>query len=370
MPASCAQNASLKGHISKIVGNPLKKSEPKGQQIELFSSWFTKTEESDKSRSLAIWDIIPWRVLTHNRASKLPKAMVFEGVRLDEAREATVHLTPAILYADDGSPSKVIFPGAREELVERALRKLAVSRLVACGPQPDPLGNGNMAVSITFSIHQLRQELTQNGHGFRFAEIREALEVMHLANVRVDCPMDSLVHRASGPILGSLQSICDPEDKDGKRSVYFASFHPIASAAILKELYFPVNYARMMTLGRPLARWIVSLLNIRFRYATRGPGKAKRSFRLTLSRVMSDSGMQPEPRLTNNIDRVREAIKELQEKGFLEKWVPLRDFETIKREGTTGRPKIVGAEWELYPSDSFTKEIIQGNQDRKTLEPS
>ena len=351
---------------TEVVGKLQKKPEPANQQPELFGSWYVEAGESEKSRSLAIWDIIPWRVLTYNRAGTLPKVMVFEGVRLDDTREATVHLTPAILPGEADGPSRVMFPGAREELVERALRKLAVSRLAASGPQPDPMG-GNMAVSITFSIHQLRRELEQNGHGFKFADVREALDVMHLANVRVECPADSLVHRASGPVLGNLQSICDPDDTDGKRSVYRATFHPIASAAILKELYFPINYTRMMTLARPLARWIVSLLNVRFRYATRGIGRSKRSFRLTLKRVMTDSGMQPEPRLTNNIDRVREAIKELQEKGFLERWLPLKEIETIKREGTAGRPKIVDAEWELYPSESFAKEIIQGNQDRKAL---
>ena len=50
-----------------------------------------------------------------------------------------------------------------------------------------------------------------------------------------------------------------------------------------------------MTLVQPLARWITNLLNVRFRYATRGIGDQKRSFRLTLKRVLTDSGMQPEP---------------------------------------------------------------------------
>ncbi len=356
----------LFGITTEAVGNLQRKPDPAGQQPELFGSWYVEAGESEKSRSLAIWDIIPWRVLTYNRAGTVPTVMVFEGVRLDEKREATVHLTPAILPAKADMPSKMVFPGAREELVERALRKLAVSRLAASGPQFDPTGN-SMVVSITFSMYQLRCELEQNGHGFKIADVREALEVMRLANIRVECPADSLVHGVSGSVLGNLHSVIDPKNTDGTRMVYFATFHPIASAAILKELYFPINYTRMMTLSRPLARWIVSLLNVRFRYATRGIGRSKRSFRLTLKRVMTDSGMQPEPRLTNNIDRVREAIKELQEKGFLERWVPLKEIETVKREGTAGRPKIVDAEWELYPSETFAKEIIQGNQDRKAL---
>ena len=45
--------------------------------------------------------------------------------------------------------------------------------------------------------------------------------------------------------------------------------------------------------------------------------------------------------------------------------MPLEQIETVKYEKTKGRPKIIDAEWELYPSDRFAKEIIEGNQARK-----
>ena len=331
------------------------------QQIELFDSWFAAPTETEHSRTLAFWDVIPWHLISHQRKGRNPEVITFDGVKIDDSREVSVHLTPAILAPlPNSAGTRVLFPGVREELVERVLRKMAVHKLADSEIQ-QRAGNGTIEVGITFSLHQLRKELESSGHEFKLSDIRESLEVMHLCNVRVECPKDTLIHRKSGPILGDLETIVDPNDEDGERSLYRASFHPLASAAIMGELYHPINYARVMALSQPLARWITNLLNVRFRYATRGIAEKKRSFRLTLKRVLTDSGMRPEPRIRDNIQRVRDAIEELRKVGFLDMGMSLDRIETLKHERTTGRPRINAAEWELYPSDRFAREIIEGN---------
>ena len=335
------------------------------QQIELFSSWFATADEAENSRTLAFWDVIPWRLLSHKRNGRPAKIITFRGVKVDDRQDVTVHLTPALLPAtNETGENRVLFPGVREELVERALRKIAVHNLTSTRLQANPQDN-SQAVAIVFSLHQLRQELISTGHEFKLEEIREALSVMQRCHVAVECQGDSFVHGKAGPILPTFEFFADPADADGKRTLCRASFHPLASAAILGELYYPINYVRVMTLVHPLARWITNLLNVRFRYATRGIADQKRSFRLTLKRILTDSGMQPEPRMRDNIDRVREAIRELQKNGFLDAGMPLERIETLKHERTAGRPKIAGAEWELFPSDRFAREIIDGNQARK-----
>lgn len=339
---------------------------PIPQQIELFSSWFAATDEAENSRTLAFWDVIPWHLISHQRNGRPAKIITFRGVKVDENLEVTVHLTPALLPStDEEGENRVIFPGVREELVERALRKIAVHNLSATKLQANPQDN-SQAVTIVFSLHQLRKELDSTGHEFRLEEIREALSVMQRCHVAVESQGDSFVRGKAGPILPTFEFFADPNDTEGKRTLCRAAFHPLASAAILGELYFPINYDRVMTLVHPLARWITNLLNVRFRYATRGIGEQKRSFRLTLKRVLTDSGMQPEPRMRDNVERVRDAIRELQQKGFLERGLTMEQIETLKHERTAGRPKISGAEWELYPTDRFAREIIDGNQARKS----
>lgn len=339
------------------------------QQTELFSSWFAATEEEENSRTLAFWDVIPWHLISHQRHGRPAKIITFRGVKIDDRQEVTVHLTPALLPStNEGGENRVIFPGVREELVERALRKIAVHDLSATKVQPNPQDK-SQAVTIVFSLHQLRQELINTGHEFKLDEIREALQVMQRCHVAVESQGDSFVHGKAGPILPTFEFFADPADADGKRTLCRASFHPLASAAIIGELYYPINYVRVMTLVQPLARWITNLLNVRFRYATRGIGDQKRSFRLTLKRVLTDSGMQPEPRMRDNVERVRDAIKELQRSGFLDRGTTIEQIETLKYERTAGRPKISGAEWDLYPSDRFAREIIDGNQARKARRP-
>ncbi len=335
------------------------------QQIELFDSWFAATDEADNSRTLAFWDVIPWRLLSHKRKGKVPEIITFEGVRIDEQREATVTLTPAFLKDAGTREARVLFPSVREELVERALRKMAVHKLAATHLQANPHDN-SLAVAISFSLHQLRQELIHTGHGHKLADIREALQVMRLCDVAVECQGDAFIHGKAGPILPTLEYVADPDDAAGERTLYRVTFHPLACAAILGELYYPINYARVMTLALPLARWVANLLNVRFRYATRGIGEQKRSFRLTLKRVLADSGMHREARLFDNVERIREALEELRGAGFLDRGLALAQIETLRYEKTAGRPKIMGAEWELYPSDRFAREIIEGNQAKKS----
>ena len=75
--------------------------------------------------------------------------------------------------------------------------------------------------------------------------------------------------------------------------------------------------------------------------------------------------MRPEPRIRDNIARVRSAITELREAGFLDLGVSVEDIEKLKMGRTAGRAKIIDAEWELFPSNRFAGEIIEGNRTKK-----
>lgn len=232
-------------------------------QFQLFQGWLAGSSEQEYSRTLEFWDVIPWRLLSHARGGKLPEVIIFESVKLDEHREVTVFLTPAILRprsrknGDDPkvAASTILFPGVREELVERALRKLAVQQAIQSRVKPNPT-DGGLAIEIIFTLHRLRTELESTGHGLTIAQIREALHVMHVCNVAVECPRDAFVHGKSGPILPTLEFVRDPNDREGNRSLYRATFHPLASAAILAQLFHPINYARVMSLTPPLARYV------------------------------------------------------------------------------------------------------------------
>ena len=103
----------------------------------------------------------------------------------------------------------------------------------------------------------------------------------------------------------------------------------------------------------------------RYRQASRNDMVEGRGYILTLSRVLAESGITAEERQRNSIDRVRQALKELKQQGFLH---PMKAYdERPIYERTKGRPKIVEMEWKLYPSSTFVGEIVEGNIEMKSV---
>ena len=74
--------------------------------------------------------------------------------------------------------------------------------------------------------------------------------------------------------------------------------------------------------------------------------------------------------MRDNLARVREAIAELQAAGFLDRGLTLETMEHLTYGKTLGRRKIMKAEWDLFPSDSFAREIIDGNQAKRASRAS
>ena len=77
-------------------------------------------------------------------------------------------LSAAVIKGQDGT-GQAIYPGAREELVERAIRKLAVQQVVNTGLHTVPQ-SGAQIIRVSFTLYQLRKELTSQGHGFKLME--------------------------------------------------------------------------------------------------------------------------------------------------------------------------------------------------------
>lgn len=90
-------------------------------------------------------------------------------------RRYHVNIQPASLKDKNGE-EKYYYPSKREELVEDALRKFAVK------------GQGlflDDAAGVTFSLHQLQQELASNGHSYSKDQIKDALLICAKANLTV-----------------------------------------------------------------------------------------------------------------------------------------------------------------------------------------
>ena len=73
------------------------------------------------------------------------------------------------------------------------------------------------------------------------------------------------------------------------------------------------------TIHFPALDALPTRMNNRFRSAEKCATFKGKGYFLTLSRILSESGLIPEKRVRNAIARVREALKELRAEGFLDR---------------------------------------------------
>lgn len=326
-------------------------------QADLFGGWHHSLD--DKTRTLDLYDSVPKFVLSRSRESNEDKLHRWPSVKIGQI-ELNVTLKAAALI-DDGDSRRVrfVFPGVREELIERALRKMAVDRSAEMD-----VDEQSGSVRVEFTLRQLRNRLASDGHDFSASQTREGLEVMNACELTVEGRIsEGLSDRLRGPLLAIRRDV-RLKGGSNEQAFYAGLFHPLATHAILGAQFFLFGHG-VMRLRLPLARWIATQINVRFRQAAKGlngPG-----YKLSLSRIINQSGIVPEQRLRDTIRRVEAAIHELKREGFLclmRTGLTLEEAQIRYKGSTGGRPKIADVTWTLYPSSPFVEEIITGNIER------
>jgi hypothetical protein len=352
---------------------------PAEEQMLLFAPFFSERH----NRVFDLYDALPRFVLSKKRdvSDKSPKVIDFSDVRIGD-QTITVSITPAVVVdtsqpipppiregAPQRRPAKLIFPGPREEIIEFALRRMAAVQhadmKVRTGKEADQ-------VTLTFRLSQLREQLAEDGHHFKGVEIEEALNVLAKSKIQLSGEVPANV--AQGYRWQSTQAYSMLEDLrvvnpkegdtlDGDRTTYFVSFHPLAAAAILQGRFFDHNHRRTMQLRKPLARWLIKRMGVKYRQASRGGVVAREGYNLSLSRIIAESGLLPEKRLRDTVQRVRDAITELKETGWLHAFEPVREDTTFDKTDS-GQKTIKEIVWTLFPSPAFITEIMDGNASR------
>jgi hypothetical protein len=333
-------------------------------QLSLFEGFFRSDDQT--SHTLDLDTLLPHNLGKTRKATSLDS--ITREIRLENrdtgaTHSVTVKRRPAVLD-DANSKGYAVFPAAREAIVERAIRKLAVQQTIKSSLLiGKTTGLDEVAIiRVTFTLYQLRKELAATHHGFRLSEIKEAIEILATSHFQLSCENDKLLNGQDGTLFQRLHYSYPKDDEGGEQSVVQVDYHPLATHAIRRQAYFPINYKRLMALKGQLAAWLTTRLNQRFRQAQR-PSLFKEpiGYHISLATILRESGLPAAPRLRDSIATVRKAIREMVSKNVLKK-----DYtEKLERKKTQGRPEITGAVWTLYPSDEFTTEIIAGNDEAK-----
>lgn len=218
-----------------------------GSQLCLFSALDVKVGNSDDySNTIDIYDALPKYVWGRTREIKLKDLKTASITRssIIGGRKLTVKLKPALI--DKNGETVLIYPGTREEIVEDALRKIAVS------------GGGvyvNNLAGVRFTLYQLRMELKSRGHSLDIPRIKEALLVCKGA--LIECSTEDGESFVNSNLFGLVGLTSRADLKDGD-SMCFVQFNPLVNDSILKMTYRQFNYKTLMGIpgNAALSRYI------------------------------------------------------------------------------------------------------------------
>ena len=118
------------------------------------------------------------------------------------------------------------YPSAREELIEYALRKIALEQQAGFFDQP------SYRSGVRFSLWQLRQELIERGHELRYDELVEGLDILSKCSLTIIAAGEAEDPAVNSPILPVLVSV-KRKDYDADRSKRWAAqFHSLVTRSI------------------------------------------------------------------------------------------------------------------------------------------
>lgn len=320
-------------------------------QLTLFQSFLANTadEQDALSNAVDLWDSVPRYSISRIQMQALRTREGFlEEIEVPfhyrgKELKATIH--PARVETKDGKKLSY-YPGAREELVEHALRKICVDQQAGFFDQP------TYRSGVRFTLHQLRKELEEQGHSLRYDQLIEALDILSLSVIEIEGEGNGEEATSFGrsPYLAALTGV-KRKNYDADRSARWAAqFHPLVTHSIDKVAYRQFNYQRLMQSSTQLARWLLTQLVLKYTQAS-----LLNNFTMHFNTIKRDSG------LLSGYGRERDAIGAVD--AAWEELKNLGALSDIAREEQRGRrKKLENVVYTLYPSPKFTAEQKAANR--------
>lgn len=315
-----------------------------------------KEEERQKlSNAIELWDCMPRYSVSRAAMNEmrdangylglLKLAFEFRGVRF------TIQIQPALIEDKKTGKTIAYYPSSNEDLVEQALRKLAIDQ------DKGFYDVTSSRYGVMFSLYQLREELSRCGHTRSFDEIKMSLDILSGSSIQIAATTEKSHAFAKSNYFPLLVGVTRKELKDDPNARWLVQFHPLVSDAIDKLNYRQYNYHQLMQHSTQLARWLHKILISKFVMAS-----AVKPFVIHFTTIFRDSA------LLNNYSRHRKAVEacdfsigELKENGVI------RDIDRRVVPGQRG--KILDIVYTLWPSTDFVKEVkaalCRQNEDRK-----
>ena len=324
-----------------------KKKTPPGKaikslQYDLFGQFVTN-DKNEVSNTVEVWESIPKYFFTARQVKKLRTekghADPYQWEYIYDGQPCTVTVQPALIRQKDGS-YKAFFPGATEELVEEALKKIFADQHYGLH-NPNPKAPESW---VRFSLRMIAGELKLRGRSRSLDEIKHAIKVMSACILTVSIEKKEVWQ---GAILQDLVTVGRAEYLADTTTHHVARLPLFISHSINSLEYRQFNYGRLMTCNEQLSRWLYKRLINRFRQAN-----SLNDYHFMYS-DLKHSGLLQQVTEEGNRRKVLSALKELIKKDVLLRY--------ITDEHKTGR-KITNIKYTVFPSPDFITEQKAANK--------
>ena len=315
------------------------KPEFENRQLMLFQNFLTNTEEERNrlSNLTDLWDNVPRYSISRQAMTEIRidgeflRHHVAEFQYLGKAFRRTLY--PARVEDLDGK-HRDFYASANEELVEHALRKLAVDQ------QAGYFDKTNYRSGVVFSLYQLREELQKRGHTRSYPQIVLALNILSQSAIDI-VSIESGESLCRSTYLPFLAAVSRAKLRNDPKAKWMVQFHPLITGSIDNVTYRQYNYHLMMSHSTQLARWIHMQLVLKYTFAS-----LAKPFDMRYSTIRRDSGMlEAYDRTRDAIDKVEEALDELKARKILMS-VTLREIRGPRR-------KFIDVVFTLLPTLEF-----------------
>jgi hypothetical protein len=318
-------------------------------QMDLFQNFVCNTplERERLSNSIDIWDSTPRYSISQQEMNKrrdergnLPLLVRHFAYR---GQEYVIEIQAAKIREGE---DKVVdyYPSANEELVEEALRKIAVRKNQGFHEKA-PMRSG-----VAFSLYELRQEMAQAGHARSYRQLVQSLNIMrksHIEMRRADGKGEAMVAANYIPSIAAVSRDLLDEDPDAR---WVVQFHPLVARGIDQLAYRQIDYTTLMALPTQLARWLHKQLSIKFTFAS----MAGNPFEMRYSTIKRDSHLLNRGRERDNRRDVEEAFGELVKHGVIR--------EIQRQEVAEGKGRVVDVVYFLHPTPEFVRGTKAANK--------
>lgn len=312
-------------------------------QMELFGALLPA--EKQFSNTIEFYDFCPkyiyWRI-------ERVQDKFFDRIEREfECRGATYRLSidPAKIKDSDGVV-RDYFPGVIEELVEDALRKLAVD------------GHGlflDDQAAVTFTLYELQQELAKTGHTYSLEQIKKALMVCVGTTIHLTTQSGETVFSDH---LFETVGLNTREDwkGQGKKTKAFVRFNSLVTKSIKEGSWRQFNYEISMRFKHVVSRQLNKRMSHNFTQANLAA-----NYSISLSTMLRDFGLSTYTYMRDNLRYVKKALDEMVEKRVIRSY-KVRNIYDAERKN-----KLLDALIEIKPDINFADQTIRANTKQREV---